>query len=273
MPYYHKNFATCKNGSNFASLFLVFSNTEAKIMSINYKNVKDMDLDMKLVALGDSIIKGVLFSEEENGHGHYSLSDLNIVDHLANRLHCETINLGKMGSTIESGERILDRYADRIEGANYVLICYGGNDSDYDWNAIANYPGGEHHPKTSLSAFEKTYSRIIHKLRSAGFTPTHNFFCASVFMNAHSYFNHFTRRFDSQQKKNVLKWLKGSVDTIWAGHELYNDAIKRVAQTTNTRLIDVTSVLLRHNDYLCADGIHPNNRGYQLIAKSVLSAI
>ena len=85
-----------------------------------------MNLVMKLVALGDSIIKGVLFSEEENGRGHYSLSEQNIVNHIADSLDCETINLGKMGSTIENGERILERYTEHMDGANYVVLCYGG---------------------------------------------------------------------------------------------------------------------------------------------------
>lgn len=92
-------------------------------------------------------------------------------------------------------------------------------------------------------------------------------------MNAHCYFDHFTRQFDEQQKKNVLKWLKGNIDTIWAGHELYNDAVKRIAEATDAHLVDVTSALLRQKDYLCADGIHPNNKGYHLIAKSILSAM
>ena len=50
---------------------------------------------MKLVALGDSIVKGVLFSQEENGRWHYALSDHNMVDYVADQLHCEAINLGK----------------------------------------------------------------------------------------------------------------------------------------------------------------------------------
>ena len=102
----------------------------------------------KLAALGDSIIKGVLFTKEENGHGHYSLSDHNIVDHVADNLHCEVVNLGKMGCTIEVGERILDRHIDTLDGTKYILMCYGGNDSDYDWKAIADDPESAHTPKT-----------------------------------------------------------------------------------------------------------------------------
>lgn len=225
---------------------------------------------MKLVALGDSIVKGVLFNQEENGRWHYALSDHNMVDYVADQLHCEAINLGKMGCTIENGERILSRSTERLDGANYVLICYGGNDSDYNWKAIADFPEAEHHPKTPLSIFEKTYVRVINKVKEMGYTPL---VLTLPPINAQQYFEHFTQHFDEGQKKNVLKWLKGNIDTIWAGHELYNDVVKRVATATNTRLIDVNSALLRQKDYLCEDGIHPNNKGQFLIAKSILSAI
>ena len=56
-------------------------------------------------------------------------------------------------------------------------------------------------------------------------------------------------------------------------NEIEKDAVKRIAEATDTHLVDVTSTLLRQKDYLCADGIHPNNKGYHLIAKSILSAM
>ena len=88
---------------------------------------------MKLVALGDSVIKGVILDSVE-GRGRYSLADKSIVDRCAECLGVEGVNLGKMGCTIEAGERILDRFADKFAGAKYVLLECGGNDSDYDYH-------------------------------------------------------------------------------------------------------------------------------------------
>lgn len=229
-----------------------------------------MDIIMKIAALGDSIIKGVLFTQEENGRGHYSLSDHNILYHIAEYLKCETINLGKMGCTISAGERILERQAENFKDVKYALLCYGGNDSDYDWNAIANNPTADHLPRTSLSIFEKTYARIVDKVRNMGCVPV---ILSLPPMNSEVYFEHISKHLNPNQKKNLLKWLKGSTDTIWAGHELYNDAVKRVAAETDTMIIDLTTALLRQKNYLCEDGIHPNNKGYQIIAKSILSVI
>ena len=226
-----------------------------------------MELSKKVVALGDSIIKGVLYNQEANGRGHYSLSDQNIVDRVAAGLHSDALNLGKMGCTIEAGERILNRYLPQLEGSKYVLMCYGGNDSDYDWKAIADHPDREHHPKTPLRIFEKTYARIVNKVRDMGYTPL---VMSLPPMDAQQYFDFFTSTFTEEQKANVLKWLKGSTETIWAGHELYNDAVKRIADATNSILVDVTTSLGNGKGYLCADGIHPNLAGQSKIASIIL---
>ena len=226
-----------------------------------------MDLIMKLVALGDSIVKGVLFMQEENGRGHYSLSEQNIADRVAASMHCEVVNFGKMGCTIEEGERILNRHLSRLEGDKYVLMCYGGNDSDYCWRAIADNPELEHLPKTSLHVFENTYTRVINKVCEMGLTPL---VMSLPPIDAQRYFDFFTSTFTEEQKSNVMKWLKGEVDTIWAGHELYNDAVKRVANMTNSLLVDVATTLRDGNGYLCDDGIHPNIAGQSKIANFII---
>ena len=89
-------------------------------------------------------------------------------------------------------------------------------------------------------------------------------------MDAQQYFNFFTSTFSEVQKSNVLKWLKGSINTIWAGHELYNDAVKRVANATDCVLVDCTTTLGDGKGYLCEDGIHPNLAGQSKIASIIL---
>ena len=74
----------------------------------------------KLIALGDSIIKGVLLNIETTGQMHYALADNNIVDQVAHHLRVEPVNLGKMGCTFEVGERILDRHLAGLENVNYA---------------------------------------------------------------------------------------------------------------------------------------------------------
>lgn len=229
-----------------------------------------MDIMMKLVALGDSIMKGVLLTKEDNGALHYALSDRSIADYMAEKLQTEVINLGKMGCTVQIGENILNRHIEHLDGAKYVIMCYGGNDSDYDWRAIADSPQEEHLPRTPLRVFEKTYTRIINKVRDMGFVPV---VLSLPPIDSQSYFDFITASFTTQQKNNVFTWLKGSVDTIWAGHELYNDAVKRVAASADVKWIDLSSGFIRRQNFLCHDGIHPNLYGYRLIANTIASAL
>ena len=227
---------------------------------------------MKLVALGDSIIKGVLV-QSEGERSRYSLADKSIVECCAEKLGGESLNLGKMGCTIEAGERILDRYLDKMSGARYVLLEYGGNDSDYNWQEIAEAPEKEHFPRTRLEVFEQVYERVINKIKEMGAIPL---VLSLPPMDAERYFAFFSQKWEDGFRANVMRWLGGSTNTIMSGHELYNLATMRIAQRTGAQWIDVTSGLLKgHNfrAYLCDDGIHPNERGQRMIAEAVLQSL
>lgn len=227
---------------------------------------------MKLVALGDSIMKGVLV-ESEGERSRYSLADKSIVECCAEKLGGESLNLGKMGCTIEAGERILDRYLDKMSGARYVLLEYGGNDSDYNWQEIAEAPEKEHFPRTRLEVFEQVYERVINKIKAIGAIPL---VLSLPPMDAERYFAFFSQKWEDGFRANVMRWLGGSTNTIMSGHELYNLATMRVAQRTGAQWIDVTSGLLKDHNYrayLCDDGIHPNERGQRMIAEAVLQSL
>ena len=227
---------------------------------------------MKLVALGDSIIKGVLV-QSEGERSRYSLADKSIVECCAEKLGGESLNLGKMGCTIEAGERILNRCLDKMSGAQYVLLEYGGNDSDYNWQEIAESPEKEHFPRTRLEVFEQVYERVINKIKEMGAIPL---VLSLPPMDAERYFAFFSQKWEEGFRANVMRWLGGSTNTMMSGHELYNLATMRVAQRTGTQWIDVTSGLLKDHNYrayLCDDGIHPNERGQRMIAEAVLQSL
>lgn len=227
---------------------------------------------MKLVALGDSIIRGVIL-KTQNNDARYTLSDVNIVDRCGRELHCDVVNLGKMGCTVQKGESILERNIDRIRGAKYVLLEYGGNDSDYDWTAIAQAPNKLHSPKTPLEMYESSYVRVIQKVRQMGCVPL---VLSLPPMDAERYFHFFTQKMTTTMRDNILGWLNGSTNTIMSGHELYNMATWKVAQRTHSQWIDITSRLIvghQANCYLCEDGIHPNELGQKYIADTILKEI
>lgn len=226
----------------------------------------------KIVALGDSVIKGVILNREGDNR-RYSLADKSIVDCCAERLGIESVNLGKMGCTIEAGERILGHFSDKLADARYVLLECGGNDSDYNWRAIAEAPDAEHFAKTPIEVFERVYERVINKVKELGAIPL---VLSLPPMDAQRYFDFFSIGWTQDLKDNVLRWLGGSTNTIMSGHELYNLATWRVAQRTGAQWVDVTSGLLKDNrfrDFLCDDGIHPNEMGQKMMAEAILRAL
>ena len=104
MPYYHKSLLWQKNGSNFAPDFEIPYSYE--YINDYCKNFKRKENNMKLVALGDSIMKGVLL-QSVGDSSRYSLADKSILDRCAEMLGAEGVHLGKMGCTIEDMEREL----------------------------------------------------------------------------------------------------------------------------------------------------------------------
>jgi hypothetical protein len=87
------------------------------------------------------------------------------------------------------------------------------------------------------------------------------------------FFNHVTRGINSD---NVLRWLGGSVLSIDRWHERYNMEIFRLGAQKRVPIIDITSVFLEKkdfSDYICEDGIHPNEKGHALIEGAILDFV
>ena len=80
----------------------------------------------------------------------------------------QVVNRSKMGATISKGESLVQHDLDRGLEADYALVAYGGNDSDYDWAAIDADPAGNHHPRTELSAFREKLRHTVTMLRGEG---------------------------------------------------------------------------------------------------------
>ena len=157
-----------------------------------------------------------------------------------------------------------------MNDAKYALLCFGNNDCDYYWRAIATNPKGEHHPKTPISVFEKAYARIIDKLRKAGVTPI---IMTMPTMDAERYCQFVSSVLSEEEKRNLNKWLKTGAEAIWAGHELYNDAIKRIAAAVDAQLVDVSSIWKNTSKCLCVDGVHPNAEGLKTIGEAIVSSL
>ncbi len=235
------------------------------------KNKQGIIMTTKVIAFGDSIMKGIVVDKARSiaDSLKYMVSMESFSERCRHRLGIEVTNMGKFGSTVTHGVAALDRYASHVAQADYTLLEYGGNDCDFRWEEIGENPEGQHLPKTSLADFIAQYDSLLAKVREAGSRPV---MLSLPPLASERYFNFFTRKLSEQSRRNILGWLGGSVEAINNWHEMYNLEVFKLAIARRVPIIDITSAFLTRRDYmeyLCDDGIHPNEKGHQLIADVV----
>lgn len=225
----------------------------------------------KAIAFGDSVLKGVILDTERcTGTGtRYMIMDNSFTKQCGTRMDMEIENYGKFGSTITAGSSLLDRHVNEICKSRFTFLEFGGNDSDFNWQEIASAPEAKHYPRTDLRTFSLAYKSLIDKVKRIGSRPI---ILSLPPLDPERYFNHVTKNMKTAEKGNVLKWLGGSTDSITNWHELYNLQVFKLGMALKVPVVDITSAFLfkkDFRDYLCIDGIHPNENGHRLIADAI----
>jgi acyl-CoA thioesterase I len=229
------------------------------------------DIELKshynILVSGDSISRGVVYDEEK---GKYSVLENCYVALVQKRLKGMVRNVSRFGNTLVRGIGRLGRDIAK-DRPDIVLIEYGGNDCDFAWQEVAAHPEIAHEPQTGLGLFEDTLTGTIESLKGEGIVPV---LMSLPPLNADSYIKWVSGR-DPIVEGNILRWL-GSVTKIYWWQERYSSSIVRVAESTDTRWIDIRGAFLRRPDFnalICRDGIHPNELGHGLIAETIVDYI
>ncbi|ANS73331.1 G-D-S-L family lipolytic protein [Paenibacillus yonginensis] len=220
--------------------------------------------ELKYIVSGDSISKGVVYDEDRS---KYVILEENYVSLLQDKLKGAVRNTARFGNTLMRGINSLKKDISK-DKPNIVLIEYGGNDCDFNWQEIAANPEAEHHPKTDFNLFERMLTETIEYLRGQQITPI---LMNLPPLNADNYFK-WVSGSNPAAESNIMKWL-GSVTKIYWWQERYNSTILKVSELTKTKMIDVRSAFLAHPDFtqfLCVDGIHPNKDGHRIICEKVV---
>ena len=223
--------------------------------------------EYKIIVSGDSISKGVVYNEDV---GKYTIIKNNYVTLLQDTLKGIVCNAARFGNTIIRGIGKLQNDINRIR-PDIVLIEYGGNDCDFDWEEIARNPKAAHKPKTDLNLFTEILSNTITSLKGKRIIPV---LMTLPPLDADRYLKWISKN-STTMANNILEWL-GSVTKIYWWHEMYNSVIINIAEETRTRWIDIRGAFLQTADFrrlLCIDGIHPNEEGHKLIAAKIYDYI
>lgn len=215
----------------------------------------------KLYIWGDSILRGVTYSEERGAHGLCRGFRLDRVRELG----YEVLNYAKMGATVTRGMEIMDRtLPENLDGAT-VILEFGGNDSDHSWREISANPQGEHMANTPLPVFADIYAKMIERVRLAGGRPV---LATLVPVDAEKYMRWISR---AGSRENILSWL-GDTSMLSRWQESYNTAVERLAVLTGTPILDLRRDFLLSHEYkslMSYDGIHPTDRGHDLIEEKI----
>lgn len=209
----------------------------------------------KVLIYGDSLLKATVPDAAMRYHFHLSeVMERYPTDGIT------VVNRAKMGATVEKGLRMVNRDLERGETADYALVAFGGNDSDYDWAAIAADPTGDHRPRTELPCFADVLRQTTSQLREAGIQPV---LMTMPPIDPARYLDFICSRGLSRER--IMAWL-GEVQMIYRHQELYSDTVADVAVAEGLPLIPVRRVFLADhhmNDLISADGIHLTMPGYQ----------
>lgn len=221
----------------------------------------------KVIIWGDSVTKGVIYDETRR---RYTLAPQTAVSIAAAALELDVINRSRMGATVQEGESMMYRDLERGLTADMAIIEYGGNDCDFNWQAISEAPEREHLPKTPAPLFEEKLRSMIGALSSRGIKPILVTLPPIV---AERYFSFIAQ--GGLDSNNILRWL-GDKNHIYRYHERYSSLITRIAHDCGCHLLDLRAdflALWNSAHLFCPDGIHPNAEGQCFMGESIIRAI
>lgn len=222
-----------------------------------------------ICTFGDSIMRGVVSdTKSSDGRPVYKISENNFVSRCEQRLGVKILNFACFGSTTSQGMKYINRYESEVKGTDIAVFEFGGNDCDFDWKQVAADPLKRHQPKVTLDRFVQQYRALIDKVRGLELCPV---ILSMPLIDPDRFFEFISLGLN---KDNILRWLGGKTMFIYHWHEMYNLELFKMANTLQAPIVDITTPFLEsthYSDYLCFDGIHPNERGHALIAETLAS--
>ena len=224
--------------------------------------------NVNVTVFGDSIAKGLTLK-----NGRPVRLSKNAVDIVQDYFNIEINNQSCFGQTLVRLEekKTVDDYLSKIneKQQNIAVISLGGNDSDFDWKAIAARPEKKHRCKTPLAIFVDLYKKLIKKLQSK---KVRVYICALPAIESNIFFEKYVCSL--ADKNAVLKYLNNDVSIIARQQEIFNNAIRNIAEQTHAKFLDIRTPFLQVRNIkklYCDDGLHPNEDGQTLIADTIIN--
>jgi lysophospholipase L1-like esterase len=159
----------------------------------------------------------------------------------------------------------LAKHQKELSKYDYTILEFGGNDCDYNWAEVSAAPEKNHLPNVTFEVFKNKYEAIINQVVLSGSKPI---LLSLPPIDSNRFFNWVSKGLN---RENILKWL-GNKEKIYNWHEQYNEIVLELAKKHQIPVVDIRKAFIENNDYseyICKDGIHPNEKGHALISKYI----
>ena len=207
---------------------------------------------MKLVVFGDSILKGVITIP--NSGKLFDVTDKDSLTLAQKKLGFEMDNRSIYGNITSKGLVKLQKFFDKGESADFCIIEFGSNDCDYDWGTLVQ--------KVPLAEYLDNLAAMVKLCREHKVTP--------LMMGLIPYVcdDWFKTIIKGHDEAAILNFLGGRAETLGKNQLIYKNAQADFVQKNNVQFLDPWNIFEGHKELMCYDGIHPNEKGYELLAEA-----
>ncbi|MGN1094805.1 MAG: SGNH/GDSL hydrolase family protein, partial [Eubacteriales bacterium] len=215
-----------------------------------------------VMVFGDSVMRGVTLDENTNRY----VTHRGRFDSVMQRFHVSIENNARFGFTVERGFDQIKKTISKAHHPDIVLLEYGGNDCNFDWKAVSERPAEEHFPVLSPEKFESIYNEMLDYIISIGSLPV---IILPPPIDSEKFLDWVCR--PGLSKENIISWL-GEVSLIYRWQEHYSRICERIAHERDLPMIDLRTQFVISHEYsslICADGIHPTEKGHGIIDKEL----
>jgi Lysophospholipase L1 and related esterases len=218
-----------------------------------------------VIVWGDSILKGVVSSGNSK---EFEVTEENSLAIAGRNLGIDIINKSVFGSFMTKTRRTQDKNIRAGYTADIGIIESATNDCDYDWDAVSQNPDGEHLQRCPLDEFSRLLREAVNIARSNKITPI---IATSTPLVGDWWFKNICIGNDEVAIKKFIANKTKSCDIYWLyrNQELFSMTAAKIAIEMGVQLVDLRYEFLKLPDYrnfMCPDGVHPNEEGYKFIA-------
>ena len=207
---------------------------------------------MKIVVFGDSILKGVITIP--NSGKLFDTTENDSLSLAQKELGFELDNRSIYGNITSKGLIKLQKFFEKGGEADFCIIEFGSNDCDYDWGTLVQ--------KVPLAEYLDNLAAMVKLCREHKVTP--------LMMGLIPYVcdDWYQTIIKGQNEAAILDFLGGSSETLGKNQLIYKDAQADFVQKNNVQFLDPWTIFEGHKELMCYDGIHPNEKGYELLSKA-----